>query len=88
MAGGLKDLGRARLFGTPTAGAALPSVIERLPNGDGFQYAIANYVSKGGDTLEGGGVVPDVVIPHSRASLLKGDAVLAAAIEWIKTQSE
>ena len=53
FAGGLQDLQRARIFGTKTAGAALPSVITRLPNGDGFQYAIANYVSEGGRTLEG-----------------------------------
>jgi len=45
LAAGLRDLGRARIFGTKTAGAALPSIIEQLPNGDGFQYAIANYVS-------------------------------------------
>jgi carboxyl-terminal processing protease len=43
MAEGLKDLGRARIFGSHTAGAALPSVFEKLPDGDGFQYAIANY---------------------------------------------
>ena len=48
MAEGLKDLGRARIFGTRTAAAALPSVFEKLPNGDGFQYAIANYISEGG----------------------------------------
>ena len=47
FAGGLKDLGRARIFGTRTAAAALPSVITRLPNGDGFQYAVANYISAG-----------------------------------------
>ena len=33
------------MFGTRSAGAALPSVITRLTNGDGFQYAIANYIS-------------------------------------------
>ena len=48
FAGGLKDLGRARIFGTLTAAAALPSIIEKLPNGDGFQYAMANYISEGG----------------------------------------
>src|SRR5206468_2033962 len=52
LAGGLKDLKRARIFGTKTAGAALPSVIVHLPNGDGFQYAIANYISQGGKPLE------------------------------------
>ena len=59
LAGGLKDIHRARIFGTRTAGAALPSVVSRLPNGDGFQYAIANYISQGGEPLEGIGVIPD-----------------------------
>src|SRR5690606_24135912 len=62
MAGGLQDLKRARIFGTTTAGAALPSMIERLPNGDLFQYAMANYISEGGKTLEGKGVVPDTIV--------------------------
>lgn len=85
LAGGLKDLGRARIFGTPTAGAALPSQIERLPNGDGFQYAIANYISQGGQALEGAGVTPDEVVKPTRAALLEsGDPVLAAASAWIR----
>lgn len=84
MAGGLQDIGRARVFGTRTAGAALPSVIERLPNGDLFQYAIANYISEGGQTLEGRGVTPNHVVELSRAQLLAGkDPVLDAAISWI-----
>jgi carboxyl-terminal processing protease len=85
LAEGLKDLGRARVFGTPTAAAALPSVIEKLPNGDGFQYAIANYISEGGKPLEGLGVKPDVEVKLTRAALLAGhDAVLDAALDWIK----
>jgi carboxyl-terminal processing protease len=83
FAGGLQDLGRARVFGTPTAGAALPSVIEKLPNGDGFQYAIANYTSEGGKVLEGRGVIPDVVVAPTREALLAGhDPVLEAALSW------
>lgn len=87
MAGGLKDLGRARLFGVTTAGAALPSIIDKLPNGDGFQYAIANYVSEGGDQLEGQGVSPHEEIIADRQLLLEeGDPVLNAAIKWINNQ--
>ena len=86
LAGGLKDLGRARIFGTRTAAAALPSVFEMLPNGDGFQYAIANYISEGGKPLEGLGVTPDVEAPLSRQALLAGqDPALDGAITWIKT---
>ena len=84
LAGGLKDIQRARIFGTRTAGAALPSVVERLPNGDGFQYAIANYISKGGQPLEGIGVKPDEEVRLTRRALLEGrDVVMEAAIGWI-----
>jgi len=85
MAGGLQDLGRARIFGTRSPGAALPSVVSRLPNGDGFQYAFADYVSTGGEHLEGRGVVPDEVVPPDRNTLLQGrDPVIEAAVAWIR----
>jgi len=85
MAEGLKDLGRARIFGTHTAGAALPSLFDKLPDGDGFQYAIANYISEDGQPLEGRGVTPDVEAPSTREALLAGkDPPLDAAIEWIQ----
>jgi carboxyl-terminal processing protease len=84
FAGGMKDLGRARVFGTRTAGAALPSAIDRLPNGDALQHAMADYISEGGRTLEGLGVIPDVEVKLTREALLSGhDPVLDAAIEWI-----
>jgi carboxyl-terminal processing protease len=87
LAGGLQDLHRARIFGTHTAGAALPSVIERLPNGDGFQYAIANYISQSGKTLEGNGVTPDVeVSPDAQALRTGHDLVLEAALKWIQAK--
>ena len=86
MAEGLKDLGRARVFGTLTAAAALPSVFEKLPNGDGFQFAIANYISEGGKPLEGLGVTPDVETPVTRQALLEGkDPALDAAVAWIES---
>ena len=85
LAGGLQQLGRARVFGVRTPGEALPSTIERLPTGDGFQYAIANYVSADGTPLEGRGVTPDVPVPHDRAALLAGrDPALDAALAWIR----
>ncbi len=89
MAGGLKDIARARVFGRTTAGAALPSVIDKLPNGDGFQYAIADYISHGGVTLEGNGVAPDEVVIPTREKLLSGiDPILAAAHEWILQENQ
>ncbi len=84
FAGGLKDLGRARVFGTKSAGAALPSIITKLPNGDGFQYAQANYISEGGKPLEGIGVIPDEEVKLTKQALRAGrDPVLDAALAWI-----
>ncbi len=89
FAGGLKDIHRARIFGTRTAGAALPSIIERLPTGDGFQYAIANYISASGKPLEGIGVIPDAAVGPTRETLLAGkDRALDAAVEWIEQQKK
>jgi carboxyl-terminal processing protease len=84
MAGGLQDLKRARIFGARTGGAALPSTLEVLPNGDRFQFVIANYVSASGRVLEGAGVSPDQEVPLDRATLLSGkDPVIEAALSWI-----
>lgn len=84
LAGGLQDVGRAWVFGTPSPGAALPSTIVRLPNGDGFQFAFANYTSAGGEPLEGRGVTPDEIVRLDRDALAAGhDPVLDAAERWI-----
>jgi C-terminal processing protease CtpA/Prc len=81
LSGGLKDIGRARIFGTRTAGAALPSVFKKLPNGDGFQYAIANYISEGGKPLEGIGVTPDQEVKATREAFWRG-AILFWTPPW------
>lgn len=84
LAGGLQDLGRARVFGSRSAGAALPSYIEKLPNGDGFQYAVANYVSSSGAVLEGQGITPDEVVALNPAAFTNNpDPILQAAMAWI-----
>lgn len=85
FAGGLQDLGRAKVFGRRSPGAALPSLFETLPNGDRFQYAIADYVSTSGKVLEGNGVAPDVPVALDLPVLRSGkDPDLVAATRWIK----
>jgi carboxyl-terminal processing protease len=87
MSGALQELGRACIIGTRTKGEALPGQIARLPNGDVFLYATANYVSAHGTVLEGVGVTPDIEVRHTREALLAGrDLVREAAIEWIRSQ--
>lgn len=87
FAGGLQRLGRARVFGMPSAGQALPSWMKRLPSGDVLVHAIADFSAPGGARLEGTGVVPDVTVAPTRAALLGGhDPALEAALEWIAAQ--
>ncbi len=89
FAGGMHGLGRVRVFGTPSAGAALPAMLTRLPNNDVLLHAYADFLDPNGKTLEGIGVVPDQHINLTRDALLDEiDAPLEAAIEWINTQSE
>tara|TARA_R110000737_G_scaffold2923_18_gene10192 strand:+ start:342382 stop:343800 length:1419 start_codon:yes stop_codon:yes gene_type:complete len=85
LSAGIKDIGRGKIFGTQTAGLALPSTVERLPNGDGFQYAFADYTTSGGYSLEAQGTIPDFPIQYTRQGLLSGhDEVLDAATNWIQ----
>lgn len=87
FSGGMKDLGRAHIVGARTMGAALPSIVEMLPNGDGFQYAFANYVSAGGEVLEQVGVIPHREVLPTREQLLEGrDPAMEAAVAWILEQ--
>ncbi len=84
MAGGLRGLGRARTFGTRTAGMALPAAMSALPSGDVLLHAVADYVNSDGTRLESDGVGPDERVPVDRDALLRGvDAPLRAAADWI-----
>ena len=84
FAGALQGLGRARVFGRPTVGEALPALTKRLPNGDILMYAIGDFVTAGGRSMEGAGVTPDQVVPLSIGALTAGrDADLEAAVRWI-----
>ena len=88
FAGGLQDLGRARVFGTRSAGMALPAMTDRLPNDDVLYHAIANLTTASGMQIEQHGVVPDVQVPLVRGDLLAGrDATLEAALRWIAEES-
>jgi len=84
FAGGMQAIGRARIFGSRTAGGALPAVLERLPGGDVLQYAIGDFTTATGQRIEGRGVIPDTEVLPTRQALLSGtDPVLNAALDWI-----
>jgi carboxyl-terminal processing protease len=84
LAAGLKEAGRARIFGETSAGAALPSIFKVLPTGDLFQYVIADLRTPRGVLVEGNGVIPDEVVAPMRSDLFAGnDPVLDRARDWI-----
>ncbi|YCM43517.1 S41 family peptidase [Verrucomicrobiaceae bacterium 227] len=88
FAAALQEHKRARIIGRPTMGAVLPSMIDKLPNGDRLQYAIGDFVTAVNKVhLEGKGVTPDELIPLNPAVMREGqDPDLEAALRWIKTQ--
>jgi carboxyl-terminal processing protease len=82
--GALQSLGRVRVFGRQTMGQALPAMTKRLTSGDVLMYVLGDFVTSTGQRLEGGGVIPDEVVPLSVASLGDGrDPALEAALAWI-----
>jgi len=89
FAGGMQAIGRARVFGETSAGAALPAMMDRLPNEDVLLHAFADFILPTGKSLEGTGVVPDEPIELTRKDLQGGrDPVLEAAIRWIASENE
>jgi carboxyl-terminal processing protease len=84
FAAGLQEAGRARVFGEPSGGQALPAMMARLPNQDVLMYVFANLVTPEGVRIEGRGVIPDQPAPLRRQDLLEGrDTPLEAALDWI-----
>ena len=89
FAAGMQRIGRARVFGEPSAAAALPALMERLPSGDVFVHAVADFTDPLGRRIEGAGAVPDEVVPVTAADLVAGkDAPLDAAVRWISSEKK
>lgn len=89
FASGMQRIGRARVFGERSAGAALPALMNRLPSGDVFVHAVADFTDPTGKRIEGAGTVPDVEVPLSIEQLLAGrDEALEKAVEWIESQAQ
>lgn len=86
FAAGMQRIGRAHVFGERSAGAALPALMDRLPSGDVFVHAVADFTDPDGNRIEGAGVVPDEITPLSEKDLAAGrDTALEAAMRWIES---
>lgn len=89
FAAGLQEAGRARIVGRRSMGAALPSMIVNLPNGDWLQHAIANLTTASGRRVEGRGVIPDERVPLRLRKRFRGeDPDIDKALKWIQRRLE
>lgn len=81
----MQELGRAVIVGVRTAAADLDADMKRLPTGATLLYAFAECRTPKGVVIEGRGVIPDVEVKLTRATLLRGgDPQLEAAISQIQ----
>lgn len=81
LGAGMQKLGRARIVGQTSMGAALPSVVERIAHDWRVQAVVADFTLPDGTSVEGIGVVPDVTVKVTRADYVAGkDPVLEAAV--------
>jgi carboxyl-terminal processing protease len=88
FASGMQRIGRARVFGERSSGAALPALMEGLPSGDVFVHAIADFTDPTGRRIEGAGVIPDEIVPLTEDDLSHNiDAPLSAAVRWISSDA-
>ncbi len=87
FAAGMQRICRARVFGERSAGAALPALTSRLPSGDIFVHAVADFTDPDGTRIEGAGAVPDVEVPLTIELLSQGrDGPMEEAVRWIRGQ--
>jgi carboxyl-terminal processing protease len=82
FAAGMQEAGRARVVGaSPSAGMALPSLVEELPDGGRLQFVVGEYTTPSGRVAEGQGVAPDLLVEETRAAFAAGrDLVLEAGV--------
>lgn len=85
FAAGMQGIKRAKVIGETTAGAVLPSLIEKLPDGATLLYAISDYKSPDNILIEGRGVTPDIEVKLTRETLLREqDLQIEAALKEIQ----
>jgi hypothetical protein len=88
LALGIKGAPNAKIFGPhETAGAFSTLFNFGYWFGVGYSIAVGDTYHVSGDTLNGQGVVPDVVVEQKQSDLLLGkDTVYDAAIDWVRQE--
>jgi carboxyl-terminal processing protease len=91
VAAALRDTGRARLVGEPTAGKALVHAPATLGDGSVLLISVGRLVRLDGTEILGGGLVPDERVPWAGSvhpplpvpGRAPDDPQLAAALAWL-----
>lgn len=87
FAGGLQALGRAVVIGEQTQGRVLVADFQELAPGVMFMYPVAITSLSNGKTLEGVGVMPDIIVKHTLQTLSEGkDIQLETAINYLQSK--
>jgi carboxyl-terminal processing protease len=98
VAGALRDHGRAVLVGRTTFGKGSVQTILPLADGEALKLTTSHYYTPSGASINGKGIVPDVVLPQQDAALRSAngtgvrtpgdDAEIRAALDWLKRHPE
>ena len=74
LSGALRDLHRAKIVGSRTFGKGLVQTLLPLDNGDSVKLTTARYYTPSGKSIQGVGIVPDVVLKPDKATADKDAA--------------
>lgn len=82
VAGAVRDADRGPVVGEETFGKGTVQTITRLPDGSGAKFTTARYFTPSGDSIEGVGVEPDIVVePAENGTTIEDDPQIEAAVD-------
>jgi carboxyl-terminal processing protease len=98
VAGALKDHDRALLVGHKTYGKGSVQTVMPLPRGGAIKLTTSRYYTPSGESIQGKGIIPDVIAPSAEstpaaldggtASLAERDAEIALALKILQAPQE
>lgn len=71
------------VIGTPTFGKGSESTVRTLSDGSGLIYSSSYWFTPDGDSINGTGIVPDIVIDSEASILSENDLALNQAVELL-----
>jgi carboxyl-terminal processing protease len=76
VAGALQDWGRATIVGTRTFGKGTVQTIIPLSDGSALRLTTAKYFTPNGRSIDGAGLMPDVIVEAAKPPVGAGDPPL------------